>query len=190
MLLIVGLGNPGPNYRDTRHNMGYQVVERLSSRWDIPLKEDRKFKGMLGKGAVDGKKVMLAQPTTYMNDSGTCVSALMRYLSLPAAELLVVYDDVDLPLGRLRMRMNGSAGSHNGMKSVVEQLKVCDFPRLRVGIGRQPEGWDLADYVLGTPTAEEKKLLLPALDRAADVVEILLKVNLDRAMEAANRSDL
>ncbi|MGI6316579.1 MAG: aminoacyl-tRNA hydrolase [Christensenellales bacterium] len=190
MLLIVGLGNPGPNYRDNRHNMGYQVVELLSSRWNIPLKEEKKFHGMVGKGAVEGKKAMLAQPTTYMNNSGTCVSALMRYLSLPTAELLVIYDDVDLPIGRLRMRINGSAGSHNGMKSVIEHLKVSDFLRLRVGIGQQPEGWDLADYVLGNPTAEEKKLLLPALAKAADVVDILIKVNLDRAIETANRSDL
>ncbi len=185
MILIVGLGNPGPKYEGTRHNMGFETIARLSALWSIPVKE-RGFHALTGKGMVGEEKVMLALPQTYMNESGQCVGELMRCMSLPSSRLLVIYDDIDLPCGRLRLRKSGSAGTHNGMKSVIAHLGYMDFARLRVGVGRPAPGEDLADYVLGRPAPEEKKLLLPALDAARDVVDVFVKVGVERAMLAAN----
>lgn len=185
MILIVGLGNPGTKYEGTRHNMGFDVIARLSAMWDIPVR-DRGFHGLSGKGMVGDEKVMLALPQTYMNESGQCVGELMRYMSLPSSRLLVVYDDVDLPCGKLRLRKSGSAGTHNGMKSVIAHLGYTDFARLRVGVGRPVPGQDLADFVLTKPNPEDRKLVLPALDAARDVVDVFVKVGIERAMLVAN----
>lgn len=185
MILIVGLGNPGPKYEGTRHNMGFEVIDRLSKMWDIPVK-DKGFHGLTGKGMVGAEKVMLALPQTFMNESGQCVGELMRYMSLPSSRLLVIYDDIDLPCGKLRLRKSGSAGTHNGMKSLIAHLGYTDFARLRVGVGRPAPGQDLADFVLGRPAPDDKKAILTALDEARDVVDVFVRVGIERAMLAAN----
>ncbi|MDO4357862.1 MAG: aminoacyl-tRNA hydrolase [Clostridia bacterium] len=185
MHLIVGLGNPGAKYAHSRHNVGFDVVEVLSQRHNIPLKRT-KCRATIGEGFIEGQKVILAQPETFMNLSGEAVSPLMQFYKLDMDQLLVVYDDIDLPEGRLRMREKGSAGTHNGMRNIVYQLGRDDFARLRVGIGRPPEYMDLADYVLsGYSTPELRKTMFDAFCHAADAVEILLRDGFPKAQQYA-----
>lgn len=185
MYLIVGLGNPGAKYAHTRHNAGFDVVDILGQRFQIPLRRTR-CRATIGEGVIAGQKVVLAQPETYMNLSGEAVSALVQFYKPEMSNLLVVYDDVDLPEGRLRMREKGSAGTHNGMRNIIYQLGRDDFPRLRVGIGRPPEFMDLADYVLsGYHTPELRKTMFDAFCHAADAVEMLLRDGFARAQQFA-----
>lgn len=185
MFLIVGLGNPGSKYAHTRHNVGFDVVEVLSQRHNIPLTRT-KCKATVGEGFIAGQKVILAQPETFMNLSGESVSPLMQFYKLDPSELLVIYDDIDLAEGRLRMREKGSAGTHNGMRNIVYQLGRDDFPRLRVGIGRPPEFMNLADYVLsGYHTPELRKKMFDAFNGAADAVEMLLRDGFPKAQQFA-----
>lgn len=187
MYIVVGLGNPGTKYQRTRHNVGFDVVELLSGRWKIPLSRLR-LHAMLGEGLVDGQRVVLAQPQTFMNESGRSVVELVNWYKVEPSQLILVYDDVDLPAGKLRVRGSGSAGTHNGMRSVIYLLGREDFPRVRVGIGRQPEGWDLADYVLsGYRTPEERQLAYDSYLKAADAVEILIRQGLEKAMQSVGR---
>ena len=186
--IIVGLGNPGAQYARTRHNAGWEALDVLSRRWNAPLNK-KKFDGLIGETNVAGSRVILCKPQTFMNASGECVQPLLQWYKCPLDHLIVLYDDIDLPLGRLRVRKSGSAGTHNGMRSILQQLGGQQgFPRVRVGVGAKPEGWDLADWVLSTyRLAEERAEVEKAFDKAADVVEDWLKNGIDHAMQLGNR---
>ena len=186
MFIVVGLGNPGKKYEHTRHNVGFDVVEILSQKYDIPLLKLR-CKAVVGEGMIRGQRVVLAQPQTFMNLSGESVVQLLNWYKPEEDHLLVAYDDVDLPEGRIRFRPSGSAGTHNGMRSVIGLLGRQDFPRLRVGVGKKPEGWELADWVLSHyQTEADRKTQFDAFLRAADVVDDLMKNGLESAMRMAN----
>ena len=170
MFVIVGLGNPGTKYENTLHNTGFGVIDLLSREHSIPV-ERKKCKALLGEGLIAGKRAVLCKPQTYMNLSGESVVQLLNWYKCALDELVLVYDDVDLPAGKLRFRAEGSAGTHNGMRNIVELLGKTAFPRFRVGIGRPPERMDLADYVLSKPDAENKTLLNEAQLKAAKAIE-------------------
>ena len=185
--LFVGLGNPGLLYDRSRHNCGFQVIRRLSDRWQAPLTH-RRLKGLLGETTRNGARVILCQPQNMMNLSGACVQELLNWYKCPLDHLLVIYDDVDLPIGSTRMRKAGSAGTHNGMRSILSCISSQAFPRIRVGIGNPPEGWDLVDWVLGKPLSREEQALLDAaFDRAAEACEDLLSSGMDHAMQLCNQ---
>ena len=184
MLVVVGLGNPGPRYVETRHNVGFRVVERLGRRWGVPL--TRSWQGsILGEGQIAGQKTLLVMPQQFMNCSGQPVGAILGFYKVAAASLIVVHDDMDLPLGRLRVRLGGGHGGHNGLRD-IQRLVTESFVRVKVGIGRPPSDWDPADYVLGTWTEEERAALDQVLDNAADAVESLSASGLERTMNRFN----
>ena len=186
MWMIVGLGNPGREYARTRHNVGFDVIDVLSEKLGISVNRSL-MHGLVGDGFFAGEKVMLVKPQTYMNLSGQCVTELVSFYKPPMENVMVVFDDIDLPLGKLRLRQSGSAGTHNGMRSVIGLLGRQDFPRLRVGVGSKPEGWALADWVLSHyQTAEERQTQFDAFLRAADTVTDWVKNGLDSAMRTAN----
>ena len=186
MFVVAGLGNPGLLYKRTRHNAGFQALDVLADELGIKVTK-RGFSGEYGEGNYKGERVVLVKPTTYMNLSGDCIQALMHFYKCPVERLVVLYDDIDLPVGALRMREKGSAGTHNGMRSVIGLLGRQDFPRLRVGVGKKPEGWELADWVLSHyQTEADRKMQFDAFLRAADVVDDLMKNGLESAMRMAN----
>jgi PTH1 family peptidyl-tRNA hydrolase len=186
--LVVGLGNPGPEYEATRHNVGFLVVERLAARHGIALAFDKRLFGRFGRGRIAGVETGVLEPQTFMNRSGRAVRAAIEAHPLdPASELVVVYDDLDLPFGRLRLRPSGGAGGHNGLTDVAESLGRSDFARLRCGIGRPPAGVDPVDHVLAPFTAEEAASLAPYLERAADAIEAVLAEGVGAAMNRFNR---
>jgi len=185
MKLIVGLGNPGRRYRGTRHNVGWEVIGRLARRVGIAVAEEDGF-SEVGRGSIDGVRVLLARPQTYVNVSGAAVRDLRRRHRLQPQDIFVVVDDLDLPLGRIRLRAGGSAGGHNGLKSIIDALGTTDFPRLRVGIGRPPVGVDPADHVLTSFSAEERAALDTALDRAAEALEVAVLEGIEVAMSRFN----
>ena len=186
--LIVGLGNPGLAYAHTRHNAGFEVTDRLARLWQAPLTKHR-CQGLLAEVNLGARRVALCQPQTYMNLSGDCVGALSRWYHTPMERLLVIYDDIDLPLARLRVRKSGSAGTHNGMRSIVAALGREDFPRIRVGVGAKPEGWDLADWVLSRyQLREEQDAMADAFDRAAACAQTWLEEGIEAAMQRFNRA--
>ena len=186
MFLIVGLGNPGTEYAATRHNIGFDMVTYLSDKYGIALRS-KEGKAIVGKGVIEGQKVMLVQPQTYMNLSGEAVTQLVNWYKVEPQELLVVYDDVDLPFGRVRIRPKGSAGTHNGMRNILYLLGRDDFPRLRVGIGRPPEHWDMKDFVIsGYETAQDRKIAFQAYLFAAECVETFVKEGFARAQQFAS----
>ncbi len=185
MFLIVGLGNPGKEYDKTRHNVGYDVVDRLSEVNRI--KVDRiKFKALTGEGTIAGKRVILMKPLTYMNNSGIAVREAMEYYKLNIEELLVIVDDIDIEFGSTRIRKKGSAGSHNGMKSLILHLKRDDFTRIKLGIGRKPPEWDLADFVLSRFSQEERKEVDKMVIKAAEAIGSILEYGIDTAMNSFN----
>jgi len=186
--VIVGLGNPGSNYAQTRHNIGFITIDELCFRHDIRLNK-LKFKASFGEGQIAGKRVLLVKPQTFMNDSGIAVRDLATFYKIPHENLIVVYDDVDLPTGRIRVREKGSAGTHNGMRSIVYQLDAQDFPRVRIGVGKpeHPEH-ELVDYVLARFPKEEHEIMLEAVKRAADAVEEILKNDAPSAIRMYNKS--
>lgn len=190
--LIVGLGNPGPKYDQTRHNIGFAAVDALAQRWQISLTSQKKFQAELGDGWGPGnQRVRLLKPLTYMNQSGQAIRAAADWLKLPPQEVLVIYDDLDLPLGRIRLRLSGSAGGHNGMRSAIAHLGTQDFPRLRLGIGRNPE-LDAApkpetiSYVLGRFSAAEAQHLPAILQLVIETVEMSLEQGVAKAMSLYN----
>lgn len=187
--LVVGLGNPGAQYARTRHNAGWEALETLSRRWNAPLTK-KKFDGVIAEVVADGKRVVLCQPQTFMNASGECVQQLLQWYKCPLENLMVLYDDIDLPAARLRVRKSGSAGTHNGMRSILACIGGQQgFPRIRIGVGAKPEGWDLADWVLSIyRLAEERQDMEKAFAKAADVVEDWLKNGIDHAMQLGNRN--
>jgi len=184
--LVAGLGNPGRQYEKTWHNCGYLVLEVLSQRHQIPLNKIR-FKGLSGQGTIAGRKVVLLQPTTYMNLSGESVREAMAFYKIPPQRTLVIYDDLDLPAGQIRMRPSGGAGTHNGMRSIISQLGRQDFPRVRVGIGPLPANWELVSYVLSDIPQDQQKEMFEAFSRAADAVEKTLRDGIEAAMNQANQ---
>ena len=184
--LIVGLGNPGEKYENTRHNVGFQVIDELAERQGKPVQR-LKFKALTGLLTIGGEKALMMKPVTYMNLSGEAVRPAADFYKLPPERILVISDDVALAAGRLRIRAKGSAGGHNGLKSIIQHLGTDQFPRIRVGVGEKPHpDYDLADWVLGRPQGEDKKAIDEAAKRAADAVECILTQGLERGMGKFN----
>ncbi|MFQ5585721.1 MAG: aminoacyl-tRNA hydrolase [Thermodesulfobacteriota bacterium] len=189
MRLIVGLGNPGDRYASTRHNIGFMVVDRIALTYDIPV--DRKgFQSLHGKGILGASRLILMKPQTFMNRSGEAVREVAAYFRISPCDILVIYDDVDLPFGRLRIRAGGGSGGHRGMRSIISTLGTDQFPRVRIGIGR-PEGDDVSGYVLSTFTGDEREVLDKVVGRVADAVEIICVRGIGEAMDRFNeRNDV
>ncbi|MBD2038854.1 aminoacyl-tRNA hydrolase [Leptolyngbya sp. FACHB-321] len=188
--LIVGLGNPGAKYDRTRHNIGFEVIDTLAKVWQISLSENRKFQGFFGEGMAAGRvKIRLLKPTTYMNNSGQAIRAVTDWYKLPPESVLVIYDDMDLPVGKLRLRLSGSAGGQNGMKSAIAHLGTQTFPRLRIGIGSAKNGdvaGDAVSHVLGRFSAREAEVMTEVLHLVVGAVELSLKQGVDKAMSLYN----
>ena len=184
MKLIVGLGNPGPEYSDTRHNVGFLIVDELARRHEVALRSQARWKARTAKVGGIGEGMLLAAPTTFMNLSGWAVREIAGFHKLEPADLLVVVDDVDLPVGKLRLRPGGSAGGHNGLKSIIQELGTDVFPRLRIGVGRQPG--ELRNHVLGRFEAEEQDRIDAAVTRAADAAELFVREGILAAMNVFN----
>ena len=172
--LIVGLGNPGARYARTYHNAGYMAADTLAAVLGLKFKT-RECLSVTAKGSVDGEKVVVAKPETFMNLSGDAVFGLMRAHKVPPANLIIIYDDVDLPRGGLRVRESGSAGTHNGMRHIIERMGTQDLRRIRIGIGPAPDGMPLADYVLSDMSGEAAELIAPAVQKAAETAKDLLQ---------------
>lgn len=187
--LIVGLGNPGKEYASHRHNVGFQVVDALARAHGLRFSRCKGARAHLAEGQIGGKPVLLAKPQTFMNLSGQAVGRLSRTHGIPPERILVVYDDLDLPLGRLRLRPEGGSGGHKGMRSIIEVLGTHSFPRLRVGIDRPPTGVDPTDYVLQPFDPDQKPILNRAVDQAVAAVECWLLEGIEMAMERFNRRD-
>lgn len=185
MFVIIGLGNPGKKYDRTRHNVGFDVVDYLSKKYDIPV-ERIKHKALVGEGRIKGKKVMLVKPQTFMNLSGQALMSIVEYYKAQNDKVIVVYDDIDTAIGKLRIRKKGSAGSHNGMKNIIYLWKNQDFPRVRIGIGQPKPGFDLADYVLGRFSKEEVDLIADVIVRSADAIEAWMEHDIEHAMNKFN----
>lgn len=181
---IVGLGNPERKYENTRHNIGFEVIDALAEKYSIAVRE-KGYKALFGKGVIEGQRVILVKPQTYMNLSGESLREVMHFYKLPPEQLIVIYDDIDLEAGALRIRKFGSAGTHNGMRSVVYQIQSDRFPRIRIGIGKS-EKKDLVDFVIGGFTKEEVPALEEAVTKAACAVECILEDGIDRAMNQYN----
>lgn len=186
MYLIAGLGNPTPKYEKTRHNMGFDCVDILAEKYKIALKKSR-FRALVGKGEIGGKQVLLVKPLTFMNLSGEAVRKIANYYKIDTKkELVVIYDDTDLAIGAIRLKAKGSAGSHNGMKSIVENLGSEQFCRVRVGIGKRAENADMVDFVLGRFAPADRKEIDKALERAAESVVDIISNGIDCAMNDFN----
>ena len=185
MKLIVGLGNPGTKYAGTRHNVGFSVIVGLADKYNIELSE-KKHKAIYGRGMIEGEKVILAMPQTFMNLSGESVRELVDYYKCDPSDVIVAYDDIDLAVGKLRIREKGSAGGHNGIKNIIAHLGTQQFSRIRIGVGEKPAGWDLADYVLGRFPAEEEPTIRTALEQTVKACETILTDSVEAAMNQFN----
>lgn len=186
MYIIAGLGNPGKQYEGTRHNIGWQVIDALAEKHSIRVLEN-KFKGLIGKGMINGEKVILVKPLTYMNLSGECIGELVNYFKIDETfELVVIADDISLDVGFIRMRKKGSAGGHNGLKSIIAHLGHENFIRMKMGVGDKPAGYDLADYVLGHFNKEENEILAESKKNAVLAIETILSDGIDKAMNLYN----
>lgn len=185
MKIIVGLGNPGKQYEGTRHNIGFSVIYSISDAYNIRI-DSKKHKALLGKGVIEGEKVILAMPMTYMNLSGESVREIMDYYKCSPEDIIVIYDDISLDVGKLRIRSKGSAGGHNGIKNIISHLGTDVFKRIKVGVGEKPKGMDLADYVLGHFPKDEQLLIRDSVERARDAVSVILAEGMDSAMNKYN----
>ena len=186
MYIIAGLGNPDKKYEKTRHNIGFDVIDALADKYNISMTE-KKHKAICGTGVVDGVKVLLVKPQTYMNLSGeSLVEAVNFYKIDPESELIVIFDDISLAPGNIRIRKKGSAGGHNGMKSIIAHLGTQNFMRIKVGVGEKPHGWDLADHVLGRMSAEDRNKAEEAIRDAISAVSLMVHDNADGAMNDFN----
>ncbi|WP_299033004.1 aminoacyl-tRNA hydrolase [uncultured Anaerococcus sp.] len=185
MYYIVGLGNPGLQYENTRHNVGFMTIDYLANKYDIDVRKS-KFKSLYGQGEISGHKVMLIKPQTYMNNSGEAVRDLRNFYKFDIDKLIVIYDDIDIDFGTIRIRKKGSAGSHNGMKSIIYQIQDDKFPRIKIAIGKKPEKWDLANFVLSGFSKEEVNILEDEIRLASEGIEIILKEDIDKAMNKCN----
>jgi len=187
MYLIVGLGNPGKQYEATRHNMGFDAIDYLIEKYNIP-QAGVKFNAMYGKGVIGGEKVILMKPLSFMNLSGGPVQEMANYFKIdPETEMVVIYDDIDLEPGQIRIRKQGSAGGHNGIKDIIRRLGTEKFLRIKVGVGAKPKGWDLADHVLSRFADSDRRLVDEAIENAGDAVEKILSQGPDAAMNEYNR---
>ncbi|MEW5860283.1 MAG: aminoacyl-tRNA hydrolase [Cyanobacteriota bacterium] len=185
--LIVGLGNPEPKYEKTRHNIGFEAIDALARSWQISKSENRKFQGEFGEGrGLHTDKVRLLKPLTYMNLSGQAIRAVTDWYKLPPESVLVIYDDMDLPLGKIRLRLSGSAGGHNGMKSAIAHLGTQNFPRLRIGIGKSKPEQDAVSHVLGRFSPDESQALSDVLQLVVEAVELSLKQGFEKSMSLYN----
>jgi PTH1 family peptidyl-tRNA hydrolase len=185
--LIVGLGNPEPQYDKTRHNIGFDAADALARTWQISWSENRRFQALFGEGrGLKGNKIRLLKPLTYMNRSGQAIRAATDWYKLPPESVLIIYDDMDLPVGRLRLRLSGSAGGHNGMKSAIAHLGTQNFPRLRIGIGKSSADKDTVSHVLGKFSPRETQIMSEVLQLTIDAVELSLKQGVEKAMSLYN----
>jgi len=185
MFVIIGLGNPGKKYAYTRHNVGFDVIDYLSKKHDIPV-ERLKHKALIGEGRIKGKKVMLVKPQTFMNLSGESLMSVVDYYKSKNDKVIVVYDDIDTAIGKIRIRKKGSGGSHNGMRNIIFLWKNQDFPRVRIGIGQPKPGFDLADYVLSKFSKDEVDLIAPAIVKSAEAIETWMEEGIELAMNKYN----
>jgi PTH1 family peptidyl-tRNA hydrolase len=189
MYIIVGLGNPTKQYDKTRHNVGFDAVDELARRYDIQV-DTKKHKAICGKGMIDGYKVVLAKPQTYMNLSGESVKELIDFYKIDyVEELIVLYDDISLEPGQIRIRKKGSAGGHNGIKNIIAHLDSQEFSRVKIGVGEKPRGYDLADYVLGHFDSIDRKKVEDSLEKTAKAVEEIITRNIDSAMNLYNKKE-
>ena len=185
--VIAGLGNPKKEYENTRHNIGFDVIDKLADKHGISMGE-AKHKGLIGKGFINGQKVILVKPLTYMNLSGECIREVVDYYKVDSKEeFIVIHDDISLEPGQLRIRKKGSAGGHNGLKNIIQHLGHDSFQRIKVGVGEKPKGYDLADYVLGHFTKEERVLMETASKDACEAVEMMMQEGPDAAMNRFNK---
>ena len=187
MFIIAGLGNPTLQYEGTRHNVGFDVIDMLADRYNISV-DGRKGRALVGKGIIEGQKVLLVKPQTYMNLSGESLRELVNYYKIDEEhELLVIYDDISLDVGQLRIRKKGSAGGHNGIKNIIAHLGGQVFPRIKVGVGEKPKGYDLADYVLGKFSKEDRVLMEEGYDLACEASALIMQGAIDQAMNEYNQ---
>lgn len=187
MFVLAGLGNPGKEYEGTRHNAGFAAIDYLAALYRIPMTKE-KFKALLGEGVIQGEKVLIAKPQTYMNNSGEAIRAILDFYKLETQNLIVIYDDIDLNPGSIRIRHRGSAGTHNGMRSILYHLGTEDFPRIRIGIGKPDPRFDLADYVLGRLDQNEQKAMNTAIEKVADAVGMIMVSGVETAMAKLNET--
>ena len=185
MFIIAGLGNPTLQYEGTRHNAGFDVIDTLAGKYNISV-DGRKNRALIGKGIIEGKKVILAKPQTYMNLSGESIRSVMDYYKTEPSEFIVIYDDISLELGQIRIRKKGSAGGHNGIKNIIAHLGTQEFPRIRIGVGEKPARMDLADYVLGHFSKEEKEQMEQAFKDGAAAAVAMMNDGVDTAMNRFN----
>lgn len=186
MKVIAGLGNPGREYAQTKHNVGFCVIDKLAEDYNININK-LKHKAFLGDGIIQGKKVLLVKPQTYMNLSGESIKEILNFYKVPIEDLIVIYDDISLPPGATRIREKGSAGGHNGIKNIISHLGTNVFLRIKVGVGEKPNGWDLADYVLSHFSKDDLPLILSGIERAQKAVEVLLSQGAAEAMNQTNQ---
>ncbi len=185
MKIIVGLGNPTREYEGTRHNVGFSVIYALSDKYNINV-DTKKHKALIGKGIIEGEKVILAMPQTYMNLSGESVRELIDYYKCDNEDVIVIYDDISLDVGKLRLRAKGSAGGHNGIKNIIAHLGTQEFPRIKVGVGEKPSRMDLADYVLGRFSKEEQPVIRESANKACEAVALMIREDIATAMNKFN----
>ena len=186
MFIIAGLGNPDKKYENTRHNIGFDFIDALGAKYNIPVKE-KKHKALVGSGYIEGVKVLLVKPQTYMNLSGESLREVMDFYKIdPEEEMLIVFDDISLAPGNIRIRKKGSAGGHNGIKSIIAHTGTQNFTRIKIGVGEKPAGWDLADYVLGHFPEEDRKLVDEAVSDAVTAAVYIMQQDTDRAMNEFN----
>ena len=183
MYLIVGLGNPEPEYSYTRHNMGFDTINQISEKYNIKV-EKKGFDSLYGTGMIENEKVILCKPQTFMNLSGTSVREIVNYFKIDISDIIVVYDDMALPVGSIRLRPGGSSGGHKGMQNIIDELNNSDIKRIRIGIGEPT--YDTIDYVLSKPSKEERVLIDEAITKGADALKDILKSNFDKAMTKYN----
>ncbi|HHV26522.1 MAG TPA: aminoacyl-tRNA hydrolase [Tissierellia bacterium] len=185
MYAVIGLGNPGREYEKTRHNIGFNTVDLLADRNGIDINKI-KFKSVYGKGRIGNESVLLLKPQTYMNNSGISVLELYKYYKIPIENILVVVDDIDIDFGVVRIKRKGSAGTHNGLKSIIYHLQRNDFPRIKIGVGSPPPEWDLADFVLSRFQNKEEKTIKESIEVACESIETIIREDIDKAMNKFN----
>ena len=185
MYLIAGLGNPSKTYEGTRHNVGFSMIDVIGNKFDIDV-TTKKHKALVGRGVIDGMRVILAKPQTYMNLSGESIREIADFYKIEPENIIIIYDDISLDVGQLRIRKNGSAGGNNGVKNIIAHLGTQEFPRIKVGIGNKPEGWDLADYVLSRYSKAEQEALEEAAEGVVGALKLMLADDIDGAMNRYN----
>ena len=189
MYYIVGLGNPGIQYENTRHNAGFIAIDYLARKYSIDVRKI-KFKSLIGQGVISGHKVMLVKPQTYMNNSGEAIREIYKYFDFDHDKLIVIYDDIDIDFGSVRIRKKGSAGTHNGMKSIIYNLEFDDFPRIKVAVGKKPSYMDLANFVLSGFSKQEAKIIEDEVKLASDAIEMILEEGIEKTMSMFNSKRL